>query len=156
VESEKIWKELLEPVDFFWKHKHYLHLIITSNNEADLLKWYGWVESRIRQLVIKLATLSGVKVFPFPESYTCSTTERPHGEGFFIGLEFERKVYLPYYHIDRAYAYDYCHSHNRSQYDHNHAHNCCYCLLWLFYCANDITKTCVITIQIVFDIIYMH
>ena len=93
-EASTIWKELLEPVDFFFKHKHYLQLIATAANEAELLKWRGWCESRIRHFVAKLAVVAGVKVCPYPESYTCSTLERPHAEGFFIGLEFERKASL--------------------------------------------------------------
>jgi poly(A) polymerase len=122
-ESSTVWKELLEPVDFFFKHKHYLHLIITASNEADLLKWYGWCESRIRQLVAKLAMLQGVKVYPYPESYPCTTPERPHAEGFFIGLEFERKV-----SYDDQHYYHHYYNHNH-HFEYHFYHFCCYCYI---------------------------
>lgn len=48
------WKELFKKHDFFYKYKYYLQ-VIASSGSADLqLKWQGTVESRIRQLVMKL------------------------------------------------------------------------------------------------------
>lgn len=48
------WDELWEKHDFFHKYKYYLQ-VIASSGSADLqLKWEGTVESRIRQLVMKL------------------------------------------------------------------------------------------------------
>lgn len=48
------WSELLEGHDFFHRYKYYL-LVVASSGSADLqLKWSGTVESKIRQLVMKL------------------------------------------------------------------------------------------------------
>lgn len=48
------WRELFKKHDFFYKYKYYLQ-IIASSGSADLqLKWEGTVESKIRQLVMKL------------------------------------------------------------------------------------------------------
>lgn len=48
------WKDLFKKHDFFYKYKYYLQ-VIASSGSADLqLKWQGTVESRIRQLVMKL------------------------------------------------------------------------------------------------------
>lgn len=48
------WAELFEKHDFFHKYKYYLQ-VIASSGSADLqLKWQGTVESRLRQLVMKL------------------------------------------------------------------------------------------------------
>ena len=48
------WAELFQKHDFFHKYRYYLQ-VIASTGSADLqLKWSGTVESRIRQLVMKL------------------------------------------------------------------------------------------------------
>lgn len=48
------WDELFAKHDFFFKYKYYLQ-VIASSGSADLqLKWHGTVESKIRQLVMKL------------------------------------------------------------------------------------------------------
>lgn len=48
------WKELFKKHDFFYKYKYYLQ-VIASSGSADLqLKWQGTVESKVRQLVMKL------------------------------------------------------------------------------------------------------
>ena len=52
--GEAQWAELFEKHDFFHKYKYYLQ-VIASSGSADLqLKWQGTVESRLRQLVMKL------------------------------------------------------------------------------------------------------
>ena len=48
------WNELFAKHDFFHKYKYYLQ-VIASSGSADLqLKWHGTVESKVRQLVMKL------------------------------------------------------------------------------------------------------
>jgi poly(A) polymerase len=48
------WSELFQKHDFFHKYRYYLQ-VIASTATADLqIKWAGTVESRIRQLVMKL------------------------------------------------------------------------------------------------------
>ncbi|KAG1735694.1 poly-A polymerase [Suillus paluster] len=48
------WSELFQKHDFFHKYRYYLQ-VIASTGGADLqIKWAGTVESRIRQLVMKL------------------------------------------------------------------------------------------------------
>jgi len=48
------WSELFQKHDFFHRYKYYLQ-VVASSGSADLqLKWSGTVESRIRQLVMKL------------------------------------------------------------------------------------------------------
>jgi poly(A) polymerase len=48
------WSELFAKHDFFHRYKYYLQ-VVASSGSADLqLKWSGTVESRIRQLVMKL------------------------------------------------------------------------------------------------------
>ncbi|PWN48345.1 putative PAP1-poly(A) polymerase [Violaceomyces palustris] len=48
------WSELFAKHDFFYKYKYYLQ-VIASSGSADLqLKWSGTVESKLRQLIMKL------------------------------------------------------------------------------------------------------
>lgn len=48
------WSELFTGHDFFHKYKYYLQ-VVASSGSADLqLKWSGTVESKVRQLIMKL------------------------------------------------------------------------------------------------------
>lgn len=51
------WDTLFEPYPFFEAYKHYLQIDITAENDDDLRKWKGWVESRLRQLTLKVGTV---------------------------------------------------------------------------------------------------
>ncbi|KAI7869353.1 Poly(A) polymerase central domain-containing protein [Spinellus fusiger] len=48
------WDLLFEKSDFFHAYRHYLQVIATSDSLETQLKWSGLVESRFRQLVLKL------------------------------------------------------------------------------------------------------
>lgn len=48
------WKDLFRKHDFFHKYKYYLQVIASSGSTDLQLKWEGTVESKIRQLVMKL------------------------------------------------------------------------------------------------------
>lgn len=48
------WLELFEPFRFFEAYKNYLQIDIVAECDEDLMNWKGWVESRIRYLVLKV------------------------------------------------------------------------------------------------------
>ncbi|KAI9263349.1 Poly(A) polymerase central domain-containing protein [Phascolomyces articulosus] len=48
------WIDLFEKSDFFHAYKHYLQVIACSTSPESQLEWSGLVESRIRQLLLKL------------------------------------------------------------------------------------------------------
>ncbi|THV08136.1 Poly(A) polymerase [Dendrothele bispora CBS 962.96] len=48
------WSELFTKHDFFHKYRYYLQIIASTGNADLQIKWSGTVESRIRQLVMKL------------------------------------------------------------------------------------------------------
>ncbi|CAE6492926.1 unnamed protein product [Rhizoctonia solani] len=56
------WSELFAKHDFFHKYRYYLQIIASSGNADDQLKWSGTVESRIRQLVMKLEFVDQLEV----------------------------------------------------------------------------------------------
>lgn len=75
--SKAQWSALFEPYLFFETYKNYLQVDIIAADADDLLAWKGWVESRFRQLTLK------VNLLTFPDylsevgesfnSLTCST-----------------------------------------------------------------------------------
>ncbi|KAJ1339969.1 hypothetical protein BSLG_005404 [Batrachochytrium salamandrivorans] len=48
------WTVLFQKNDFFHRYKYYLQVIASSNHDEKQLMWAGFVESRLRQLVMKL------------------------------------------------------------------------------------------------------
>jgi len=64
------WNEMFDKHDFFYKYKYYLQ-IIASSGSADLqLKWSGTVESKIRQLILKLEFVQGLMLaHPFIKGF---------------------------------------------------------------------------------------
>jgi len=55
--SKAGWDTLFEPYPFFESYKNYLQIDITAENADDLRQWKGWVESRLRQLTLKVCTV---------------------------------------------------------------------------------------------------
>jgi poly(A) polymerase len=48
------WPALFEPFQFFEAYKNYLQVDIIAEDDEDLRLWKGWVESRLRQLTLKV------------------------------------------------------------------------------------------------------
>ncbi|CAE6485496.1 unnamed protein product [Rhizoctonia solani] len=64
------WSELFTKHDFFQKYRYYLQIIASSGNADDQLKWSGTVESRLRQLVMKLEFVDQLEVaHPFVKGF---------------------------------------------------------------------------------------
>lgn len=74
------WSELFEKHDFFYRYRYYLQ-VIASTGDADLqLKWAGTVESRIRQLVMRLEVVDTIEVAHpfvkgFEKTYHCMSAD---------------------------------------------------------------------------------
>ena len=93
-DSRADWLLLMEDSEFFTKYRDFLDVRISTDCEEDHLQWFGWIESRMRQLIIKLGNTGGVRTHPFPRNYS----EKIKGEDgvvtgwvdhFYVGLEFE-------------------------------------------------------------------
>lgn len=77
------WPELFEKHDFFSRYKYYLQVIASSSTAESQLSWSGMVESRLRQLVMKLEVNNGIEIaHPFIKGYDsvvdCKTEEEKH------------------------------------------------------------------------------
>ncbi|KAF8530899.1 poly-A polymerase [Gautieria morchelliformis] len=74
------WSELFAKHDFFYKYRYYLQIIASTANSELQLKWAGTVESRIRQLVMKLELVDSIDVAHpfvkgFDRTYHCASPD---------------------------------------------------------------------------------
>eukprot|EP01018_Ginkgo_biloba_P015216 Gb_09222 [translate_table: standard] len=81
------WESLFEPHPFFQAYKHYLQIEISANDQHNLRKWKGWVESRIRLLILKIEknTFGVLQCHPHPRDF--KDPSRPHYRCFFVALQ---------------------------------------------------------------------
>ncbi|KAH0989869.1 hypothetical protein GBA52_001352 [Prunus armeniaca] len=82
------WSALFEPYLFFETYKNYLQVDIVAADSDDLLAWKGWVESRFRQLTLKIErdTNGMLQCHPYPKEYVDTSKPCPHC-AFFMGLQ---------------------------------------------------------------------
>ncbi|KAL5850519.1 hypothetical protein ACOSQ4_008532 [Xanthoceras sorbifolium] len=81
------WSALFEPYLFFEAYKNYLQVDIVAADADDLLAWKGWVESRFRQLTLKIErdTDGMLQCHPYPNEYVDPSKQCPNS-AFFMGL----------------------------------------------------------------------
>ncbi|KZV76021.1 poly-A polymerase [Peniophora sp. CONT] len=80
------WSQLFAKHDFFHKYRYYLQIVASTGTPELQLKWQGTVESRIRQLVMKLEfvdalALSHPFVKGFEQIYYCISDEEVKAAG---------------------------------------------------------------------------
>jgi len=93
IESQtKTWEDLFEQFQFWEKYKFYLRIDCLAKTEQEHRKWVGFVESRIRFIILKLENTLGVKyVHPHPETIKFNDEKFPFASAFFLGLRFDVK-----------------------------------------------------------------
>lgn len=87
------WNTLFEPYLFFESYKNYLQVDIVAEDADDLLAWKGWVESRLRQLTLKIErdTFGMLQCHPYP--YECIDLSKQCAHcAFFMGLQRKQGV----------------------------------------------------------------
>lgn len=87
------WSNLFGPYLFFEACKNYLQVDIVAADVDDLLAWKGWVESRLRQLTLKIErdTFGMLQCHPYPYEYADTSKECAHC-AFFMGLQRKQGV----------------------------------------------------------------
>lgn len=82
------WKSLFDGFSFFEKYNHYLQIEIHAGGEKDMLSWKGWVESRLRQLTLKIErhTAGMLQCHPHPDDVRNPQDASLH-HMYFMGLE---------------------------------------------------------------------
>ncbi|CAH8377905.1 unnamed protein product [Eruca vesicaria subsp. sativa] len=86
--NKQHWSSLFEQYMFFEAYKNYLQVDIVAADAEDLLAWKGWVESRFRQLTLKIErdTNGMLMCHPQPNEYVDTSREVLHC-AFFMGLQ---------------------------------------------------------------------
>ncbi|GMI71527.1 poly(A) polymerase 1 [Hibiscus trionum] len=86
------WDTLFEAYAFFDAYKNYLQIDISAENDDDLRKWKGWVESRLRQLTLKIErhTYNMLQCHPHPGDF--QDKSRPFHCSYFMGLQRKQGV----------------------------------------------------------------
>ncbi|KAL4316805.1 hypothetical protein S83_052169 [Arachis hypogaea] len=86
------WDTLFERYPFFEAYKNYLRIDIAAENADDLRQWKGWVESRLRQLTLKIErhTYGMLQCHPHPGEF--SDKSRPFHHCYFMGLQRKQGV----------------------------------------------------------------
>ncbi|XP_075102425.1 nuclear poly(A) polymerase 4-like isoform X2 [Nicotiana tabacum] len=87
------WAALFEHYLFFEVYKNYLQVDIVAADSDDLLAWRGWVESRLRQLTLKIErdTNGMLQCHPYPNEFVDLSKPCPHC-AFFMGLQRKQGV----------------------------------------------------------------
>ncbi|XP_024545122.1 nuclear poly(A) polymerase 1 isoform X1 [Selaginella moellendorffii] len=82
------WSALFEPYAFFDAYKNYLQIDVFAADNDDLRRWKGWVESRLRQLTLKIEkhTYGMLQCHPHPCDFVDESKEGKHC-AFFMGLQ---------------------------------------------------------------------
>ncbi|KAI5059732.1 hypothetical protein GOP47_0026051 [Adiantum capillus-veneris] len=87
------WSSLFESYAFFDAYKNYLQIDIMAVDEDDLRTWKGWVESRLRQLTLKIErdTFGMLQCHPYPCEFVDMSKQVQH-TAFFMGLQRKQGV----------------------------------------------------------------
>ncbi|KAG8921356.1 polynucleotide adenylyltransferase [Tulasnella sp. 417] len=56
------WSQLFEKNDFFLSYRHYIQVVAVADSAENLKKWSGTVESKLRQLALKLEFVESVEL----------------------------------------------------------------------------------------------
>jgi poly(A) polymerase len=68
--GKESWKVLFEKSDFFLRYRYYLQICASSTSADGQSKWSGLVESRLRQLIMKLELVEMLEVaHPFIKTF---------------------------------------------------------------------------------------
>ncbi|KDO28514.1 hypothetical protein SPRG_06753 [Saprolegnia parasitica CBS 223.65] len=84
------WEDLFEDSTFFKRWDHFLQLDVLAAT-ASFPAWFGWVESRLRQLFSRLEQVPDVQIFPFARVFDLPPEvldEGCSGGSLFIALNF--------------------------------------------------------------------
>nr|XP_018673661.1 PREDICTED: nuclear poly(A) polymerase 4-like isoform X1 [Musa acuminata subsp. malaccensis]XP_018673662.1 PREDICTED: nuclear poly(A) polymerase 4-like isoform X1 [Musa acuminata subsp. malaccensis] len=87
------WSALFESYLFFETYRNYLQIDIVAADSEDLRLWKGWVESRLRQLTLKIErdTYGMLQCHPYPNEYVDHSRQWSHC-AFFMGLQRKQGV----------------------------------------------------------------
>ncbi|XP_062092159.1 nuclear poly(A) polymerase 1-like [Humulus lupulus] len=93
MESNKAdWDTLFETFPFFEAYNNYLQIDISAKNADDSRNWKGWVESRLRQLTLKIERHTYNMLQCHPHTGGFSDKSKPFHCSYFMGLQRKQGV----------------------------------------------------------------
>ncbi|GMH34159.1 hypothetical protein BSKO_01993 [Bryopsis sp. KO-2023] len=81
------WSQIAESLPFFEEYNHFLKVLCVASSPTDLLEWSGWVASRLRRFVSKLAEIAEVRLFPQEFTSSTRTAQGLCQSWFWIGVK---------------------------------------------------------------------
>lgn len=90
IDHKAAWSQLVEPLPFFEQYFNFLKVQCVAASTTDLLEWSGWVSSRLRRLVNKLAEIVEVRLWP--QEFFDKTSDGMCRSWFWIGVKKPRFV----------------------------------------------------------------
>lgn len=91
IDHKAAWSQLVEPLPFFEDYVNFLKVQCVAASTTDLLEWSGWVSSRLRRLVNKLAEVAEVRLWP--QEFYDQTSDGLCRSWFWIGVK--RPHFMP-------------------------------------------------------------
>ncbi|TVU11215.1 hypothetical protein EJB05_44788 [Eragrostis curvula] len=85
-DGKACWDALFVPYPFFESYRNYLKIEITARSEDDLRNWKGWVESRLRTLVLKIERYTREMLLSHPNPRDFVNSSRSLHCFYFMGL----------------------------------------------------------------------
>lgn len=88
------WSDVHEPFPYFTQFHHFLWLEVLAKSDEVYKKFSGWVESKLRILMMQLESVNGMIIHPNPNQYDLRDTngEWPLGCGMFIAMAFSEEA----------------------------------------------------------------
>uniref|UniRef100_A0A6A7G4G7 Poly(A) polymerase n=2 Tax=Hirondellea gigas TaxID=1518452 RepID=A0A6A7G4G7_9CRUS len=102
--TEDIWRELITESDFFKSHKNFIQVRCSSMSADHQQIWCGWIESRLRRLVMALEDAAFLEAVPFPRSFRHKTASGEICNSFFVAMDIKlpKTGLKPQINISRA------------------------------------------------------
>mmetsp|Transcript_63686 Transcript_63686/g.175818 ORF Transcript_63686/g.175818 Transcript_63686/m.175818 type:complete len:364 (-) Transcript_63686:221-1312(-) len=73
-QGKAVWSELFIGHNFFAQYQHYIQVDVSAHDAAAHRAWFGWCESRLRQLVLCLDQPPSVQAHPHAEFFEWTAT----------------------------------------------------------------------------------
>lgn len=88
LEDDESWAILFRHSDFFERYPHYIQIDVVAKQGEDHRRWYGWVESRLRSLIVAIEQQPGINAHPYANAFVNPMGLDVQCTSFFIALSF--------------------------------------------------------------------
>ena len=83
--NEYTWKGLFQS-NLFEGYKYFLQIDILAIHKSDFKEWDGYVESRLRKLVVSFIEMPQIKLRPFSVGFDINDAVYPYNKTYFYGI----------------------------------------------------------------------